>query len=99
MKTPYIHSPNLNGDTGFPYLVLDVVNDNAVPRNPGFQVMHWHEDLQFICVPDGEITLQTLEETVEIPRETVFSSTRTSSTMSEEKARATTTASFSPSTS
>lgn len=68
MKTPYIHSPNLNGDTGFPYLVLDVVNDNAVPRNPGFQVMHWHEDLQFICVPDGEITLQTLEETVEIPR-------------------------------
>lgn len=30
--------------------------------------MHWHEDLQFICVPDGEITLQTLEETVEIPR-------------------------------
>ena len=41
----YINSVNLNQNTDFPYLVLDVVNDNSYPLNPGFQVMHWHEDL------------------------------------------------------
>ena len=52
-KENYINSVNLNIDTDFPYLVLDVEGDKACPRNPGFQVMHWHEDLQFIYVLDG----------------------------------------------
>ena len=39
-----INSVNLNADSDFPYLVLDVVGDQSYPRNPGFQVMHWHED-------------------------------------------------------
>ncbi len=46
----YINSVNLNIDTDFPYLVLDVADGSAYPRNPGFGVMHWHEDLQFIYV-------------------------------------------------
>lgn len=62
----YINSVNLNIHTNFPYLVLDVVNDNSYPRNPGFQVMHWHEDLQFIYVLDGTIAVQTLNAAVEI---------------------------------
>lgn len=41
-----IYSENLNQNTNFPYLVLDVIGENAYPRNPGFHVMHWHEDLQ-----------------------------------------------------
>lgn len=57
----YINSVNLNKNTNFPYLVLDVKNGNSYPRNPGFQVMHWHEDLQFIYVLEGEIELVTLE--------------------------------------
>lgn len=56
----YINSVNLNQETNFPYLVLDVVNDQSIPRNPGFQVMHWHEDLQFILVLAGEIEVVTL---------------------------------------
>ena len=56
----YINSVNLNQQTNFPYLVLDVVNDQSTPRNPGFQVMHWHEDLQFILVLAGEIEVVTL---------------------------------------
>lgn len=56
----YINSVNLNQETNFPYLVLDVVNDQSTPRNPGFQVMHWHEDLQFILVLAGEIEVVTL---------------------------------------
>ena len=60
-KKTYINSVNLNADTDFPYLVLDVVNEHSYPRNPGFQVMHWHEDLQFIYVKHGKIKLITLD--------------------------------------
>ena len=49
-KAAFINSVNLNADTDFPFLVLDVINDRSYPKNPGFLVMHWHEDLQFIYV-------------------------------------------------
>lgn len=62
----YINSVNLNQDTDFPYLVLNVVDNNSYPRNPGFQVMHWHEDLQFIYVLSGEIEVVTLETGVSL---------------------------------
>ena len=65
-REQYINSVNLNIDTDFPYLVLDVINDNSFPRNPGFHVMHWHEDLQFILVLDGTIEVQTLDTSVRI---------------------------------
>ena len=58
----FIHSRNLKEDTAFPYLVLSVENDTSVPLNPGFRVMHWHEDLQFIYVSEGTICVKTLEE-------------------------------------
>lgn len=60
-KNNYINSVNLNADSNFPYLVLNVVNDESYPRNSGFHVMHWHEDLQFIYVLDGEIEVKTLD--------------------------------------
>lgn len=62
--TPYINSVNLYNNTDFPYLILNVTNDTAVPRNPGFRVMHWHEDLQFIYVLDGQIRVKTLDQSV-----------------------------------
>ena len=39
---------------------------NPIRRNPGFQVMHWHEDLQFIYVLDGIIEVRTLDDVVRI---------------------------------
>ena len=63
-----INSVNLNAGSDFPYLVLDVINDQSYPRNPGFQVMHWHEDLQFIYVLDGEIEVRTLDTLVQVTR-------------------------------
>lgn len=39
-QSNYINSVNLNAKSNFPYLVLDVINDQSYPRNPGFQVMH-----------------------------------------------------------
>ena len=65
-RNNYINSVNLNVDSDFPYLVLDVVGDQSYPRNPGFQVMHWHEDLQFIYVLDGEIEIKTLDTSVQV---------------------------------
>lgn len=61
-KAAFINSINLNADTDFPYLVLDVVNDHSYPKNPGFLVMHWHEDLQFIYVLEGAIEVRTLDD-------------------------------------
>lgn len=65
-RNSYINSINLNSGTDFPYLVLDIINDNSFPMNPGFQVMHWHEDLQFILVLIGSIEVCTLDTSVQI---------------------------------
>lgn len=65
-SSQYINSVNLNAGTAFPYLVLDVHEQKSVPRNPGFQVLHWHEDLQFVYVFEGNAELQTLEESVRL---------------------------------
>lgn len=64
----YINSVNLNAGSDFPYLVFDVWGDQSYPRNPGFQVMHWHEDLQFIYVLDGEIEIKTLDTSTRISK-------------------------------
>lgn len=61
-KINFLPSVELNTDTRFPYLVLDVVNDNSFPQNLGFQVMHWHDDLQLIYVLEGSLELKTLED-------------------------------------
>lgn len=66
MEQTYLNSINLNANSNFPYLVLDVTKDDSVPRNPGYRVMHWHEDLQFILVPEGAIHVQTLRQTVSL---------------------------------
>lgn len=72
-KSSYINSVNLNSRTGFPYLVLDVVDDTPSRRNPGFRVMHWHEDLQFIYVAGGAVEIRTLRETEKLSQgEAVF---------------------------
>ena len=62
-KKQYVNSINLKNNTSFPYLVLDVINDTSSPLNAGFNVMHWHEDLQFIYVLSGKIDIVTLETT------------------------------------
>ncbi len=65
-KAAFINSVNLKADTDFPFLVLDVVNDRSYPKNPGFLVMHWHEDLQFIYVIEGAIEVRTLDEELKL---------------------------------
>ncbi len=64
MGETYINSINLNAGTDFPYLFLNIINEHSYPLNPGFQVMHWHEDLQFIYLFEGTIEVRTLTDSV-----------------------------------
>lgn len=67
MEQPYdsfFYSTNFNAGTDFPYLVLEVIDGRSYPQTPAFQIMHWHEDLQFIYVLSGSMQLRTLAETV-----------------------------------
>lgn len=69
----YINSVNLNAKTDFPYLFMEIINNQSYPMNPGFRVMHWHEDIQFIYVLSGDVSIKTLQgETVVLPGEAVF---------------------------
>ena len=77
-KEDYLNSVNLNAETDFPYLVMEIINDQSYPRNPGFHVMHWHEDLQFICVLEGDIILKTLQDEHPVHAGEAVLSTKTS---------------------
>lgn len=58
----YLNSVNLNANTGFPYLIMDIVKGVSVPEPPGFNIYHWHEDFQFIVCYEGETYVHTLEK-------------------------------------
>lgn len=62
----YLNSVNLNATDPFPYLVLDVEGDDSRPRNPGFRVMHWHDDLQFIYALEGQVDIVTPDRSATI---------------------------------
>lgn len=63
MPNNYLNSVNLNSGSKFPYLCMDIEKGKSIPEPPGFYVMHWHEDFQFIYVIDGELYLHTLDQT------------------------------------
>jgi AraC-like DNA-binding protein len=63
MIDSYLNSVNLNSNQIFPYLCMDVQKGKSVPEPPGFHVMHWHEDFQFIYVYTGKLFLHTLDQT------------------------------------
>ena len=63
-----INSVNLYSNTNFPYLVLDVIGENSFPKNADFQTVHWHEDLQFVYVLDGIVTVKTLTDSVTLEK-------------------------------
>jgi len=60
-KEKYLHSTNLNTGSDFPYLAMYCKDGLSVPRTPGFHVMHWHEDLQFILATEGTVDITFLD--------------------------------------
>lgn len=67
MSDTYLNSVNLNSGSDFPYLCMNIEKGKSIPEPPGFHIMHWHEDFQFILVLNGEICLHTLAQTMIIP--------------------------------
>ncbi len=65
-QNQYINAKNLNRHTDFPYLNMEVIDEESYPRSSGFRVMHWHEDLQFVYVIQGNIEITTLNEVVRL---------------------------------
>lgn len=51
----YLNLINLNKESNFSYLIMDITSDKRVFKPPGFHVMHWHEDFQFMYVVSGSI--------------------------------------------
>lgn len=64
MQNNYLNSVNLNKKSNFPYLCMNVENGKSTPMSPGFHVMHWHEDFQFIYVFSGEVYLHALDKSM-----------------------------------
>ena len=67
MPDEYLNSVNLNIEKDFPYLCMDIEHGKSVPEPPGFHVMHWHEDVQFLYVFTGKVYFHTLDRTVIVP--------------------------------
>ncbi len=57
-----IYSHNPYDATSFPLLVLDVQHRICVPPNEGFQMLHWHEELQFVFVLSGTVHVTVYDE-------------------------------------
>lgn len=57
-----IYSHNPRQSDSFPLLVLDVRREICIPRNEGFRVLHWHEEIQFVYVLKGSIHVKIYEE-------------------------------------
>ena len=61
-----IESRNLNADHEFPLLTLVYKQGGLHPRNPGYGVMHWHDDVQVLLVDAGRVEVHTLERAVSV---------------------------------
>ena len=64
-NTP-IYSHNPCHSTKFPLLVLDVSKKVCKPFNEGFQMLHWHEEIQFVAVQKGVVHFKIWEKEYEL---------------------------------
>lgn len=62
-----VYSHNPYHATGFPLLVLNVDHRACTPFNEGFQVLHWHEEVQFVYVLKGIVHVKIYDEEFDLP--------------------------------
>lgn len=62
----YPTSENLNAACDVPLLVLNVRNGVAHPRNPGFGIMHRHQDVQVVLAHTDDVDITTLNGTLHL---------------------------------
>ncbi len=56
-----LHDPNPLKDSAFPLLASTVTNGRQAVEREGFDVIHWHDDVQLVCVENGLVEVTTLE--------------------------------------
>lgn len=57
-----MHAPNPKMEEPFPVLVLDVHDGVSTPPRLGFKKIHWHDDLQFLLVTQGCVSIDCAGE-------------------------------------
>ncbi|SEP03609.1 helix-turn-helix transcriptional regulator [Propionispora vibrioides] len=57
-----IYSHNPYHTTKFPLLVLNVNHRTCTPFNEGFQVLHWHDEIQFVYILKGIVHVKIYDE-------------------------------------
>lgn len=63
-RTIPVYSHNPYDQDGFPLLILTVQNRVCSPPNEGFRTLHWHNEVQFICLFEGSIQAQIHQESL-----------------------------------
>jgi AraC-like DNA-binding protein len=58
MISDFLHTTNLYADSSFPYVMFHVNSNSCVPPGPGYHYLHWHEDLQYTLVTNGDLSIQ-----------------------------------------
>ena len=53
-----LHETNLYEDTAFPIGMYVVTPEKIVPEGRGYRDLHWHEEMQFTLLTDGEMLMQ-----------------------------------------
>lgn len=62
----FVYSHNPYHETDFPLLVLDVKHRVCTPENEGFQILHWHEEVQFVHVISGTVHITVYNEAYDL---------------------------------
>ena len=57
-----VYSHNPYHTTQFPLLVLNVKNRTCIPFNEGFQILHWHDEVQFVYILKGIVCVKIYDE-------------------------------------
>lgn len=64
--TAPVYSHNPYHTTGFPLLVLNIRDGVCIPENEGFQMLHWHEEVQFVLVLQGTVHITVYDESYDL---------------------------------
>lgn len=56
---PYLIAQQIGDPQCIPFLALDMKNDTCIPQRKVFQILHKHEEIEFILVLENKLRIQT----------------------------------------
>lgn len=58
MISDSLHKTSLYEEESFPLTMFTITQNECVPPGPGYNYLHWHDDLQFTLVTKGTLSIQ-----------------------------------------